>query len=268
MVEPIIPNDEARQMKRAAEPTSDDGSRRMKRAAAHNKEVELALLAQDQDSASSSSSSSSTLLDSVAPIPSERTNTPKYLNDPELGSQKHVKVWETVPLRFPPRDRYPPSAPDIASDDLRLCAIALGVASLGARPTWRQGSPAEALAAVNQGLDSMVRKGDAVHKPPSDEAEQDKNTRDEALKIIDADGYWSSASVHTRYGDESPDWMFEDSKRLEWLGDAVVGLVARHTIMTRYPDLSVAGATQAWGHIVSNDTFGHLWDIAGLEAAD
>lgn len=335
----------------------ETSTRRSKRAAAHHKEVELAQSTQEQGFSSASSPISAASAPSsqeqhrpntksqpstegvstvgLSLVPdgvghsTNSTNANPTSSSSKLtahqstseftpgGPKPGFKLWETVPLRFPPRDVYPPSPPDLATDNLRIAAIALGVASLGARPAWRRGSPVEARRAVEHSLDSSVREGDSAHRSEGyqveveEEQQENRSLRDDALKLIDADGYWSSASVHTRPEDESPDWMFEDAKvsgvvrrarrvegqswpdssnastevvqscarimlmppaflgtsqRLEWLGDAVVGLVARNAILTRYPDLGVAGATQAWGHVVSNDTFGHIWNIAGLQS--
>ncbi|PWN25909.1 hypothetical protein BDZ90DRAFT_261693 [Jaminaea rosea] len=70
-------------------------------------------------------------------------------------------------------------------------------------------------------------------------------------------------------GSESPEellWAAEKNVRLEYLGDAIAREIAVRLVFSFFPDLASGGLNTLASHLTTNDTFGYLYDLAGIEA--
>jgi ribonuclease III len=62
------------------------------------------------------------------------------------------------------------------------------------------------------------------------------------------------ALVHTSYLNENPGIGIGSNERLEFLGDAALGLVVAHQLYTQYPEVDEGKLTELRAHIVRRDT--------------
>lgn len=60
--------------------------------------------------------------------------------------------------------------------------------------------------------------------------------------------------VHSSYVNENPEGALESNERLEFLGDAVLGLVVADDLFDAYPDLDEGKLTELRTHLVRRDT--------------
>ncbi len=63
-----------------------------------------------------------------------------------------------------------------------------------------------------------------------------------------------SALTHTSYLNEHPDCQWTDNERLEYLGDAVVGIVTSEFLYRQYPELPEGELTRLRAELVRSDT--------------
>ena len=63
-----------------------------------------------------------------------------------------------------------------------------------------------------------------------------------------------NALVHSSYVNENPDAASESNERLEFLGDAVLGLVVADELYAAYPDDDEGHLTELRAHLVRRDT--------------
>jgi ribonuclease-3 len=74
------------------------------------------------------------------------------------------------------------------------------------------------------------------------------------------------AFVHTSYLNENPTFDLPSNERLEFLGDAVLGLAVADELYRRYPDLTEGEMTKFRSNLVSGKTLAHL--AASLHLGD
>lgn len=67
-----------------------------------------------------------------------------------------------------------------------------------------------------------------------------------------------NALVHSSYLNENPDCPLADNERLEFLGDAVLGLVVAEELYRRYPAFSVGEMTRLRSALVCQDALARL----------
>ena len=63
-----------------------------------------------------------------------------------------------------------------------------------------------------------------------------------------------SAFVHSSYVNENPQAAPESNERLEFLGDAVLGLIVADELYSAYPDHDEGRLTELRAHLVRRDT--------------
>jgi ribonuclease-3 len=69
-----------------------------------------------------------------------------------------------------------------------------------------------------------------------------------------------NALVHSSYVNENPDMAPESNERLEFLGDAVLGLVIADELFATYPDQNEGRLTELRAHLVRRDTLAQAAD--------
>ena len=69
-----------------------------------------------------------------------------------------------------------------------------------------------------------------------------------------------NAFVHSSYVNENPDAASESNERLEFLGDAVLGLVVADELYAAYPDDDEGRLTELRAHLVRRDTLAQAAD--------
>ncbi|PWN21150.1 hypothetical protein BCV69DRAFT_188589 [Microstroma glucosiphilum] len=60
-------------------------------------------------------------------------------------------------------------------------------------------------------------------------------------------------------------WLAERNTRLEFLGDALAREIASRIVYHSFPDLASGGISTAASHLTTNDTFGFLYELSGME---
>lgn len=137
-----------------------------------------------------------------------------------------------------------------------LAALALGVHRFGARPrsqVFRPGTNSEHFYA--SAIDG--------YKPPISPVKND-NT----IQVV-----WRTSVHHTpeeliEFQHETPGslyWLMEKNNGLEYLGDALASAMAKQILHQAFPDLTAGRVSTAASHMVTNDTFAFLYELAGLE---
>ncbi|MFQ6019492.1 MAG: ribonuclease III [Dehalococcoidia bacterium] len=87
----------------------------------------------------------------------------------------------------------------------------------------------------------------------------------EALGVAFSDiGYLEQALVHRSYVNEALEEETETNERLEFLGDAVLGLTISHELYKRYPALSEGHLSQLRAMLVRWDTLAQVAEGLGL----
>jgi ribonuclease-3 len=76
--------------------------------------------------------------------------------------------------------------------------------------------------------------------------------------IFDDISLLKQAFVHRSYLNENPDFNLLSNERLEFLGDAVLGLVVAKELYGQYPDLSEGGLTRLRSTLVCGETLARL----------
>ena len=66
------------------------------------------------------------------------------------------------------------------------------------------------------------------------------------------------AIIHSSYINESPDFAPVSNERLEFLGDAILGLVVAEKLYLGYPQLSEGEMTKLRSALVSRETLAHI----------
>lgn len=74
------------------------------------------------------------------------------------------------------------------------------------------------------------------------------------------------ALVHSSFLNENPGIFVESNERLEYLGDAVLGLIIAHELFVRHPDWSEGYLTQVRADVVQRDTLARV--SAGLNLGE
>ncbi|MDD5339089.1 MAG: ribonuclease III [Dehalococcoidales bacterium] len=72
------------------------------------------------------------------------------------------------------------------------------------------------------------------------------------------------ALVHSSYINENPDNNLRNNERLEFIGDAVLGLIIAEKIYTEMPDLTEGQMTKARSTLVKGDTLARIAGEIGL----
>ena len=72
------------------------------------------------------------------------------------------------------------------------------------------------------------------------------------------------ALVHSSYINENPDNNVRNNERLEFIGDAVLGLIIAEKIYTEMPDLTEGQMTKARSTLVKGDTLARIAGEIGL----
>jgi len=72
------------------------------------------------------------------------------------------------------------------------------------------------------------------------------------------------ATVHTSYLNENPGIGVGSNERLEFLGDAALGMVVAHELYTEYPDVDEGRLTELRAHLVRRDTLARAAGRIGL----
>ena len=75
------------------------------------------------------------------------------------------------------------------------------------------------------------------------------------------------ALTHSSYANEHPELAPETNERLEFLGDAVLGLVVAETLYARYPDQPEGRLTEWRAQLVMGPTLGRVAGDLGLGAS-
>src|SRR5437867_459893 len=74
------------------------------------------------------------------------------------------------------------------------------------------------------------------------------------------------ALIHTSYLNENPGIGIGSNERLEFLGDAALGIVVAHQLYTEYPDVDEGKLTELRAHLVRRDTLARA--ATALELGD
>lgn len=72
------------------------------------------------------------------------------------------------------------------------------------------------------------------------------------------------AFVHRSYLNENPDFRLGSNERLEFLGDAFLGLVVAEFLFREFPDLSEGELTKLRSDLVRQDSLARLASVLGL----
>jgi ribonuclease-3 len=86
------------------------------------------------------------------------------------------------------------------------------------------------------------------------------------IRFKDSD-LWAQALVHPSYLNENPDFSLPSYQRLEFLGDAVLGLLVGESLYHRFPELSEGPLTQLRAALVQRATlarWAEAWDLGAL----
>ena len=67
-----------------------------------------------------------------------------------------------------------------------------------------------------------------------------------------------SAFIHSSYLNENPGQFPESNERLEFLGDALIGLVIAHEVYSRFPDRQEGELTTLRSSLVRDDTLARI----------
>jgi len=104
--------------------------------------------------------------------------------------------------------------------------------------------------------------------------DQDQTLDPAALKLCEALGYeftdkglLRDALTHSSFKNERPDLAPTDNERLEFLGDAVVGLVVAALLSEQFPDANEGELTQRRADLVSEKGLSTIADSVGLGPA-
>ena len=62
------------------------------------------------------------------------------------------------------------------------------------------------------------------------------------------------ALCHSSFANEHPDKGIEDNERLEFLGDAVINLIAGHILMKRYPEIKEGNLSRMRARLVNESS--------------
>jgi ribonuclease-3 len=79
-------------------------------------------------------------------------------------------------------------------------------------------------------------------------------------------GLLHHALTHSSFVNENPGCATTSNERLEYLGDAVLGLVVAEELYTKYPDLDEGPMTELRTHVVRRDTLAEAAERLGLGA--
>jgi ribonuclease-3 len=80
-------------------------------------------------------------------------------------------------------------------------------------------------------------------------------------------GFLRTALTHPSYANEHPEDGPETNERLEFLGDAVLGLIVAETLYTRYPDVEEGRLTECRAQLVCGPTLARVAEALDLGAA-
>ena len=72
------------------------------------------------------------------------------------------------------------------------------------------------------------------------------------------------ALVHSSYSNENPNFALSSNERLEFLGDAVLGLVVAEKLYRDYPDFTEGKMTKLRAALVRRETLAHMAKNIGL----
>ena len=78
------------------------------------------------------------------------------------------------------------------------------------------------------------------------------------------DSLLEQALVHSSYVNENPASALRSNERLEFLGDAVLGLIIAEELCRDFPDLSEGEMTRLRAVLVRRDTLAHIGRSIGL----
>lgn len=112
----------------------------------------------------------------------------------------------------------------------------------------------------DQGPRSVIRRWSFVLRPQSGGhglLDIDALERDLGLSFVSKSLLWV-ALTHSSYLNENPGIFAESNERLEFLGDAVIGLAVGHELFDRYPDVSEGALTIMRSAIVSRETLSRI----------
>ena len=76
-----------------------------------------------------------------------------------------------------------------------------------------------------------------------------------------------TALVHSSYSNEHPDDAPETNERLEFLGDAVLGLAVAEALYERYPEVGEGRLTEWRAQLVMGPTLAHVAEVLDLGSA-
>lgn len=151
----------------------------------------------------------------------------------------------------------PPLAPRSPRD---LAALALDVHRFASRPLQqvvRKGTYKSPAAPLSKSLRRQLRE-----LPGSDEtfhvAWRGGIGTDEAESLA-LEGHAPAESGGMSF------WLAERNTRLEFLGDALAREIASRIVYHSFPDLASGGISTAASHLTTNDTFGFLYELSGME---
>jgi ribonuclease-3 len=83
----------------------------------------------------------------------------------------------------------------------------------------------------------------------------DRKQLEARLKVTFKDrSLLKQALIHTSYLNENPGIDVGSNERLEFLGDAALGVVVAHQLYTEYPDVDEGKLTELRAHLVRRDT--------------
>ena len=91
-----------------------------------------------------------------------------------------------------------------------------------------------------------------------------KSLADELGFSFHDEGLLSLAFVHSSYVNENPEEFPESNERLEFLGDALVGMVVAHELYQRYPDSPEGDLTALRSALVKGETLAQIADSLQL----
>ena len=97
-----------------------------------------------------------------------------------------------------------------------------------------------------------------------DKARELKSLADELGFSFNNGDLFSLAFVHSSYVNENPEAFPESNERLEFLGDALVGLVVAHELYQRYPDRPEGDLTALRSALVKGETLALIADSLQL----
>ncbi|CAO1635132.1 unnamed protein product [Parajaminaea phylloscopi] len=187
---------------------------------------------------------------------SQTKKSPSRVTSAPMEENTWSDTWffAAQPLHFPTERGWPPPLPGIVSEYV----------STAGSPTWTR--PKRSSEAPYRKLEARPPRDMAalaldVHRyslpPRKDTVQLEAGS---PPKQVWRPGFGLEESIRP----EDQAWSLEKFSRLEYVGDAVAREIASRIIFDAFPDVGSGGVSTATSHLVTNDTFGFLYQLSGM----